>query len=172
MSFNFYFEATLHLIESQYDQNAKPLFYHMDNHKRLPHGVLIIAWSIYPRSRYQPESFSLKADKGRGLILRVINKTPCYNLFITYSISHFDAFDVKKVSKTQEWRKFCVTSPHLFTSDVIKWSTLRAGHYNLSPFKIHDLRFSSRQADNQLGGKSLSHLQTLDYQAKSFLNMW
>ena len=55
---------------------------------------------------------------------------------------------------------------HLFTSDIIKWSTLRAGHDNLSPFKIHDFRVSSRQADNQLAGKSLSHMQTLGYRDK------
>ena len=43
---------------------------------------------------------------------------------------------------------------------------LRAGHDNLSSFKIHDIRLSSRQADNQLAGKSLSHMQTLGYQGK------
>ena len=33
--------------------------------------------------------FSSSAGNGQGLILRVITKTPCYNLFITYSISLF-----------------------------------------------------------------------------------
>ena len=78
-------------------------------------------------------------------------------------------FDVKNVSKTEELRKFGVTSRHLFTSDVIKWTTLRAGHDNLSPFKIHDFRLSSRQADNQLAGKSLSHMQTFGYHGKTCL---
>ena len=42
-----------------------------------------------------------------------------------------------------------------------------AEHDNLSPFKIHDYRLSSQQADNQLVGKSLS--QTLDYHCKKCL---
>ena len=40
----------------------------------------------------------------------------------------------------------------------INWDT---GHDNLSPFKMHGFRLSSRQADNQLAGKSLSHMQAL-----------
>ena len=59
-----------------------------------------------------------------------------------------------------------VTSRHLFTSDVIKWSTLRAGHDNLSPFKIHDSQLSSPRADNKLAVKSLSHMQTFGYRGK------
>ena len=55
---------------------------------------------------------------------------------------------------------------YLYTSDGIKWTTLRAGHDNLSPFKIHDFQLSSRQADNQLVGKILLHMQTLGYQNK------
>ena len=47
--------------------------------------------------------------------------------------------------------------------------TLRAGHDNLSPFKIHDFRVLSRQADNQLAGKSLSCMQTLGYHGKKCL---
>ena len=46
---------------------------------------------------------------------------------------------------------------------------IHAGHDNLSPFKIHDFRLSSRQADNQLEGKSLSHMQTLGYHGKMCL---
>ena len=46
---------------------------------------------------------------------------------------------------------------------------LRAGHDNLSPFKIHDFRLSSRQADNQLAGNSLTHMQTLGYHGKMCL---
>ena len=79
-------------------------------------------------------------------------------------------FGIKKMlSKTEEWHNFYVTSRHLFTSDIIKRSTLRARHDNLSPFKIHDFRLSSRQADNQLAGKSLSHFQTLGYHGKMCL---
>ena len=37
---------------------------------------------------------------------------------------------------------------------------------DLSPFKIHDFRLSSWQADNQLLGKCLSHMQTLGYCGK------
>ena len=47
------------------------------------------AWSINPRPHYLPESFSLRADNGWRLILRVITKTPWDNLFITYSNSLF-----------------------------------------------------------------------------------
>ena len=43
---------------------------------------------------------------------------------------------------------------------------LRAGHDNLSPLKIHDFRLLSRRADNQLAGKSLSHMQSLGYRDK------
>ena len=46
---------------------------------------------------------------------------------------------------------------------------LHTGHDNLSLFKIHDFRLSSRQADNQLAGKSLLHMQTLGYQGKMCL---
>ena len=60
----------------------------------------------------------------------------------------------------------CVTSCHLFTSDVIKWSTSCAGHVNLSLFKMHDFWLSPRQADNQLTRKSLLHMQTLGYRRK------
>ena len=31
------------------------------------------------------ESFSSRADNGRGLILRAMAKSSCFNLFITYS---------------------------------------------------------------------------------------
>ena len=31
---------------------------------------------------------------------------------------------------------------------------------------MHDFQLSSRQADSQLAGKSLSHMQTLDYHDK------
>ena len=40
------------------------------------------------------------------------------------------------------------------------------GHDNLFPFKIDKFRLPSRQADNQLAGKSLSHMQTLGYRGK------
>ena len=33
----------------------------------------------------KPESFSSRVDNGRRLILMAMTKTPCYNLFITYS---------------------------------------------------------------------------------------
>ena len=35
-----------------------------------------------------------------------------------------------------------------------------------SPFKMHFFRLSSRQADNQLAGKSLLHIQLLGYRDK------
>ena len=35
-----------------------------------------------------------------------------------------------------------------------------------SLFKMHDFWLSLRQADNQLEGKSLSHMQTLGYHGK------
>ena len=45
-------------------------------------------------------------------------------------------------------------------------STSRAGHDNLFSFKMHDVRLSSGQTDNQLAGKSLPHMQTLGYRGK------
>ena len=38
----------------------------------------------------RPESFSSRADNGRGLILRAMTKTPCYNLFTTYLYRYFE----------------------------------------------------------------------------------
>ena len=38
-----------------------------------------------------------------------------------------------------------------------------------SPFKMHDFRLSSPQANNQLAGKSLSHMQTFGYYGKKCL---
>ena len=93
-------------------------------------------------------------------------------LYSVYHIFHFTismCLALKNASKTEEWRNFCVMSRHLFTSDVIKLSTLRAGHDNLSPFKIHDFPLSSWQADNQLAGNSVSHMQTLGYHSKMSL---
>ena len=72
------------------------------------------------RPKYQPESFSSRADNGGGLILRAITKTHVIICLSHIPFYYFNAFDVKIVSKTEEWRKFCVTSRHLFTSDVIK----------------------------------------------------
>ena len=45
-------------------------------------------------------------------------------------------------------------------------------HDNLSPFKIHDFRLSSRRADNQLAGKGLSHMETLGYCGKKRQNIF
>ena len=42
----------------------------------------------------------------------------------------------------------------------------RARHDNHSPFKMQDFRLSSRQADNQLAGKCLLHMQNLGYHGK------
>ena len=95
----------------------------------------------------------------RGLILR-------YSVYHIFQFNIWTCLMYINVSKTEEWRKFCVMSCHLFISDGIKWPTLRAGHDNLSPFKMHDFRLSSRLADNQLAGKSLSHMQTLGYHGK------
>ena len=44
-------------------------------------GTLVIAGSINPRPHYQA--------RGRGLILTVMTKVPCYNLLITYSKTFF-----------------------------------------------------------------------------------
>ena len=44
----------------------------------------------------KPESLSSRTDNGRGLIPRAMTKTPCYNLFITYSKALFRViFDLK-----------------------------------------------------------------------------
>ena len=53
------------------------------------HEYVIIRdyYSINPSLHYQPKSLCLRVDNGRGLILKAMAKTPCYNLFITYSYS-------------------------------------------------------------------------------------
>ena len=40
-----------------------------------------------------------RADNGRGLIKRAINKMPCYNLFITYSNPLFIEFYLKEITE-------------------------------------------------------------------------
>ena len=70
------------------------------NPYRLSHGVLVIVGSIIPRPYYQPESFSLRADNGQGLILRVITKTPCFNLFNIFQFTVLMCLTYKNVSKT------------------------------------------------------------------------
>ena len=56
-------------------------------HDRTVQYLEIISWRFGYRPKYQPET-PLSARELR-LILRVITKTPCYNLFIIYSISLF-----------------------------------------------------------------------------------
>ena len=43
----------------------------------------------------KPESFSSRADNGRGLILRAMTKIPCYNLFIIDSKTFFRIILIK-----------------------------------------------------------------------------
>ena len=50
---------------------------------------LVMSRNIKQRPHYQPESFSSRADNGRGFILRAINKTLLDNRFITFSYSLF-----------------------------------------------------------------------------------
>ena len=59
-------------------------------------AFLVIARSINLRPHYQPESFSSRADNGRGLILRAITKTPSYNLLSHIPFHYFNAFNVQK----------------------------------------------------------------------------
>ena len=61
-------------------------------------GFLVIARSTRDPI-IKPESFSLKADNGRGLTLRAMTKIPCYNLFITNSKTLFQAILIKKKSQ-------------------------------------------------------------------------
>ena len=56
------------------------------NNKRLSHGIWL-----------SPD-LSTRADNGRGLIKRAINKTSCYNLFITHSNPLFTEFYLKKTT--------------------------------------------------------------------------
>ena len=49
------------------------------------------------------------------------------------------------------------TCLHLTPSNDQRLVLSCTGHDNLSQFKIHDFRYQSWQADNQLAGKSLSH---------------
>ena len=56
------------------------------NNKRLSHGIWL-----------SPDS-STRADNGRGLIKRAINKISCYNLFITHSNPLFTEFYLKETT--------------------------------------------------------------------------
>ena len=57
------------------------------NDKRLSHGIWL-----------SPD-LSTRADNGRGLIKRAINKMSCYNLFITHSNPLFTEFYVKETTE-------------------------------------------------------------------------
>ena len=56
------------------------------NNKRLSHGIWL-----------SPD-LSARADNGRGLIKRAINKMSCYNLFITLSNPLFTEFYLKETT--------------------------------------------------------------------------
>ena len=56
----------------------------IENNKRLLHGI-----------RLSPD-LSTRADNGRGLMKRAINKLACYNLFITHSNPLFTEFYLKE----------------------------------------------------------------------------
>ena len=56
------------------------------NNKRLSHGIWL-----------SPD-LSARADNGRGLIKRAINKMSCYNLFITHSNPLFTVFYLKETT--------------------------------------------------------------------------
>ena len=74
------------------------------------------------------------------------------------------------LSKTEEWRNFELrhaTCLHLTSSNEQRYVP---GMITSLPSK-YDFWLSSRQADNHLAGKSLSHMQTLGYRGKSVLNM-
>ena len=54
-----------------------------DNYK-LMHTLFHIRTVIIPRDRYRPEGFSPRVDIGWGMIIVLIWKKACINLFITY----------------------------------------------------------------------------------------
>ena len=56
------------------------------NNKRLSHG------------NWLSPDLSTRADNGRGLIKRAINKMSCYNLFITHSNPLFTEFYLKETT--------------------------------------------------------------------------
>ena len=56
------------------------------NNKRLSHGIWL------------PPDLSTRADNGRGLIKRAINKMSCYNLFIKHSNPLFTEFYLKETT--------------------------------------------------------------------------
>ena len=56
------------------------------NNKRLSHSIWL-----------SPD-LSTRADNGRGLIKRAINKMSCYNLFITHSNQLFTEFYLKETT--------------------------------------------------------------------------
>ena len=56
------------------------------NKKRLSHGIWLSS------------DLSTRADNGRGLIKRAINKMSCYNLFITHSNPLFTEFYLKETT--------------------------------------------------------------------------
>ena len=62
------------------------------NNKRLSHGIWL-----------SPD-LSTRADNGRGLIKRAINKMSCYNLFITHSNPLFTEFYLKETTDFYQQR--------------------------------------------------------------------
>ena len=87
------------------------------------------------------ERFSSRADNGRGLILRLETKIPCYNQFITYSKPLFRKNVRKKIKFYSEIENYAIKLCNV--KHFILFNVVTCGHDNLSPFKIHNFRVVS-----------------------------
>ena len=57
---------------------------------------------------------NISLESVRGLVLRATSKAYVITCLSHIPIHYFNEFDVQNVSKTEDWRKFCVTFRHLF----------------------------------------------------------
>ena len=118
----------------------------------------------------KPESFSSRVDNGRGLILRVMTKIPCYNLFITYSRTIFRIILIKKKQKIiyfhsaiEELRHEIRVTSFYMTSHFRGTLTSYVGMITSLRSKYMISNCQWRRADNPWAGNSISHIQTLGY---------
>ena len=94
----------------------------------------------------KPESFTSRADNGRGLILGAMTKTPCYNLFITYSkplfLNNSSAFIPKQRVGNTLSHKHTIGyrvryTPDYVTSTIFSWASPNDKLiWGLSPFQF------------------------------------
>ena len=84
------------------------------------------------------------ARDGRGLILRAMAKTQCYNLFITYSNPQLELCSIKNHHFSNQNKEI----------RPCKARKVTPGHDNFSPFKLHDFRY--QPGWDPIGGKHIN----------------